>query len=89
MSDTSHIDISVEVQDEQFDMRVPREVTFGRLGTLIVQSLREEGVVVPSPWELKIKQKDFSLESSDWGSDFAVPDGDMFVVEPNMQERKQ
>jgi uncharacterized ubiquitin-like protein YukD len=44
---------------------------------------------VPSPWELKIKQKDFSLESSDWVSDFAVADGDMFVVEPNMQERKQ
>lgn len=89
MSNTSHIDISVEVSDEQFDMRVPREVTFGRLGALIVQSLREEGVVVPSPWDLRIEHKDFSLESSDWVSDFAVADGDIFVVEPSVQEQDQ
>lgn len=75
-----HIDISLELNGRQLDLRVPTAVTLARLTELIDGVLRERGIGMPPEWRLRLKDKPIALGDYDVIGDFPVGDGDVFEV---------
>jgi uncharacterized ubiquitin-like protein YukD len=75
-----HIDISLEFNGQQLDLRVPTAVTLARLSDLIDAVLSERGIRMPPEWRLRLKDKPIALGDHDVVGDFPVGDGDVFEV---------
>lgn len=75
-----HIDISLELNGQQLDLRVPTAVTLARLSHLIDAVLTERGIRMPPEWRLRLKDKPIALGDYDVIGDFPVGDGDVFEV---------
>ena len=80
----SHIDISIELNSRQLDLRVPTDVTLTRLIHLVSQVLQEHHITMPRQWRLDLQDKQINLGSHDTLNDFPIGDGDLLtvVVEP-------
>lgn len=75
-----HLDLSIEFNRQQLDLRVPAAVTLGRLTELIGQVLHEHDIVMPPHWRLRVKDKPIALGDYDIVGDFPVGDGDVLAV---------
>lgn len=75
------IDICLEYKDDQFDYRVPTEVTFGRFIELMRETLKDKPTL-PENWELQIRDKAFKIDESDLLSDLPIGNGDIFSIIP-------
>ena len=75
-----HIDVSLELNGQELDLRVPSAVTLARLTELIAQVLRERGIVMPPEWRLRLRGKPIALGDFDVIADFPVGDGDVLAV---------
>lgn len=75
-----HLDVSIELNEQQLDLRVPAAVTLARLTELIAHVLRERGIVMPPQWRLQVKGKPLALGDFDVLADFPVGDGDVLAV---------
>jgi uncharacterized ubiquitin-like protein YukD len=75
-----HIDVSIELNGKQLDLRVPAAVTLARLTELLTQVLREHNIGMPPVWRLRLKDKPIALGQFDVISDFPVGDGDVLAV---------
>lgn len=75
-----HVDISLELNEQQLDLRVPTGVTLERLKELIDTVLTEHGIRMPPAWRLRLKDKPIALGDYDVVGDFPVGDGDVFQV---------
>jgi len=75
-----HIDISLDLNGQQLDLRVPTAVTLARLCELIDGALVERGIRMPPQWRLRLKDKPIALGDYDIIGDFPVGDGDVFEV---------
>ena len=75
-----HIDISLEFNGRQLDLRVPTGVTLGRLTELLREVLEGHGIVMPPHWRLRLAGKPITVGDYDVLSDFPVGDGDVFEV---------
>ena len=75
-----HIDISLEFNGQQLDLRVPTAVTLLRLSELIGTVLAQRGIRMPPRWRLRLKDKALALGDYDVIDDFPVGDGDVFQV---------
>ncbi|WP_431219086.1 EsaB/YukD family protein [Leifsonia xyli] len=83
-----HIDLSIELNGKQLDLRVPAAVTLARLTELIGRVLREHDIVMPAEWRLRLKDKPIALGDHDVIADFPVGDGDVLeVVTPSAPVR--
>ena len=75
-----HIDISIELNGQQLDLRVPTAVTLARLTELIAQVLSEHKIGMPPDWRLGLKDKPLALGAFDVVGDFPVGNGDVLAV---------
>lgn len=75
-----HIDVSLELNGNHLDLRVPAGVTLARLTELIGRVLAEQRISMPSAWRLRVKDKPLSLDDYDVVGDFPVGDGDVLAV---------
>ncbi|MET3565236.1 putative ubiquitin-like protein YukD [Leifsonia sp. 563] len=75
-----HIDVSIDFNSQQLDLRVPAAVTLTRLTQLISTVLDEHGIVMPSDWHLAVKDKPLRLGPYDVVGDFPIGDGDVLAV---------
>lgn len=75
-----HIDISLEFNQRQLDLRVPTAVTFARLSELIGQVLHDRGIVMPTRWHLEVRSKPIAISDFDIVGDFPLADGDVLAV---------
>lgn len=75
-----HIDISLDFNGRQLDLRVPTAVTLARLTELIDAVFAERGIGMPPEWRLRLKDKPIALGDYDIIGDFPVGDGDVFEV---------
>lgn len=80
-----HIDISLELNGQQLDLRVPTAVTVARLAELLDAVLTERGIRMPSVWRLRLRDKPIMLGERDVIGDFPVGDGDVFEVVPDIR----
>jgi uncharacterized ubiquitin-like protein YukD len=77
---STHIDISIELNARQLDLRVPTAVTLGRLRELVGQVLGDHNVAMPPGWHLELRGKAIALGEFDVIADFPVGNGDVFAV---------
>ncbi len=75
-----HVDISLEMNGRQLDLRVPSQVTLARLKILLSEVFRDHGVRMPERWGLELAGKTIGLGQFDMLCDFPVGDGDVFTV---------
>ncbi|MCL2463752.1 MAG: EsaB/YukD family protein [Micrococcales bacterium] len=81
-----HINISIELNSRQLDLRVPNDVTLARLTELISQVLEEHHISMPQQWHLEVQDKPIGLSGYDTLSDFPIGNGDIFTVTIEPQE---
>ena len=75
-----HIDISLELNGQQLDLRVPTAVTLARLAELIGAVLTDRGIRMPQEWSLRLKDKPIALGDFAVIGEFPIGDGDVFDV---------
>ena len=75
-----HIDISIELNGRQLDLRVPTAVTLHRLTDLIGEVLDEHGIRMPPRWRLQLKDKPVAVGLYEVLADYPIGDGDVFEV---------
>ena len=75
-----HVNVSIELNKQQLDLRVPVAVTLARLSELIARVLQEHNIAMPPEWHLRLKDKPIALGDFDVIGDFPVGEGDVFTV---------
>ena len=73
-------EITLVMQGIEVDMIVPKNVTFGRLRSLLRELFLEHGNPLPENISLKIQDKTVDLKDSDWLRDFGVGNGDKIEI---------
>ena len=68
------------MQGIEVDMIAPKNVTFGRLRSLLRELFLEHGNPLPENISLKIQDKTVDLKDSDWLRDFGVGNGDKIEI---------
>lgn len=74
------IDISVQHQGNQFDFRVPRQVTMVRLTQLVRQALEDIKKPIAGEWQLKLKNNRIRPKAQEFLSRYPIGDGAVFIV---------
>ncbi|MDD3015378.1 MAG: hypothetical protein PHR41_02660 [Lactococcus chungangensis] len=74
------LEITLVMQGIEVDMVVPKQVTFGRLRSLLRSVFLEHGNALPENIFLKIQDKTVRLKDSDWLSDFGIGNGDKIEI---------
>ncbi|GAB2026233.1 EsaB/YukD family protein [Lactovum odontotermitis] len=74
------IDIRIENQEDQLDLRVPRQVTIVHLTQLIRQALEDMGRPIRGKWHLELKDKQIHPKKTEYLSRYPIGDGAAFLV---------
>ena len=74
------LEITLVMQGIQVHLIVPKNVTFGRLRSLLRELFLEHGNPLPENISLKIQDKTVDLKDSDWLRDFGVGNGDKIEI---------
>lgn len=89
MNSRTHIDISLEYNGNQIDLRIPIQVTMLRLCELLDKALKSDGIFLPEGWRMELKNKPINIEDYDYLEDFPVGNGDIFeVITPEEEKRR-
>ncbi|MEE8738105.1 MAG: EsaB/YukD family protein [Bifidobacterium sp.] len=82
---TNRIDISVEFNGRQVDLRVPSEVTWQRLTVLVHHVFT--GVKLPEHWVLALGDKSVHVDPTDVIEDLPIGSGDVLCIVPGQVEQ--
>lgn len=78
MDDT--IMVGIEVNHRVIDLKIPTQVTVGRLQILLQEALGLLGINLPNEIELILKNKSFELRPDIFLADYPLGDGDQFLI---------
>lgn len=73
-------EITLVMQNNEIDIVIPRQLTFGRLRSLLRALFSEHGNDLPENISLNIQGKMLHLKASDWLCDFGVASGEKIEI---------
>lgn len=80
MDRDSHIEISLEYNDNQLDFLIPINIMMKDLRELINKTLKENGVFLPEIWIMRLRDKRINIGDYDYLDEFPVGNGDVFEI---------
>lgn len=74
------IEMTLELEQKQIDLLLPKGIAFYRLKYLIREAFAEKGMILPEGFTLSLRDKAIDVGEYDLVSSFGIASGDRFQI---------